>query len=72
MRFDQTFRPFEWAIQEDDHPFVLSYTKFVKDTVENQAATSQSPLKIGMDYDGNPGVWQGRVKKVPFVEQTAI
>ena len=67
MRFDQTFqtfRPFEWAVQEDDNPFILSYTKFVKDTVKSQAATSQSPLKIGMDDDGNPGVWQGRVKKV--------
>ena len=56
-----TFRPFELAIQEDDDPFIQSYTKFVKDTIESQAG----PLsKIGMDHNGNPGVWKGRVRKM--------
>lgn len=55
------FRPFEWAIQEDDDPFIQSYTEFVKDTIESQAGSS---LKIGMDHYGNPGVWKGRVRNM--------
>ena len=54
-----TFRPFEWALQEDDDPFIQSYTEFVKDAIENQAG---SLLKIGMDHYGNPCVWKGRVR----------
>ena len=50
------FRPFEWAIQDNYDPFILSYTQFVKDTIESKT------LKVRMDDNENPGVWKGGVK----------